>query len=279
MEVTSQPAWAPVLLDPTQRRQAKPRTSGKTMVIDKGLGLNAFEDLLQTAAEHIDMLKIGFGTSPLYPTSLLTRKIEMAKKNDIIIYPGGTFLEVAIAQKEIDSYLETVLSLGFTGLEVSDGTIEVDRSLRSELITRGVQEGLAVITEYGKKGWGSTIELQELIETVMIDLQTGAELVTIEGRESGAGVGIYDEHGKCKDEELEAVLAAIPSRDVLLWEAPQKQQQVHLLQLLGPEVNLGNIPAHDVVALEALRRGLRSDTFHFGTKRSKADGESGMPSV
>lgn len=264
MEVTSFPTWVAALTDPTGRRQAKPRTAGKTMVIDKGLGMHAFEDLLQTAGPHIDMIKIGFGTSPLYPAALLHKKIDMAKANGICIYPGGTFLEVAIAQQELDAYFDMAVALGFNGLEVSDGTIEIDRGLRSELIRRGVREGLTVFTEYGKKGWGSKIELEELIETVSLDLQLGADLVTIEGRESGAGVGIYDENGKCKDDELELVLEAIPSRDVLLWEAPQKQQQVHLLQLLGPDVNLGNIPAGDTVALEALRRGLRSDTFAFG---------------
>jgi phosphosulfolactate synthase len=264
MEVTYHPVWAAALTDPTGRRQAKPRTSGKTMVIDKGLGMHAFEDLLHTASAHIDMIKFGFGTSPLYPVSLLRRKISLAKENGILVYPGGTFLEVAISQRELDSYFDTVLALGFNGLEVSDGTIDVDRDFRGKLIRRGVEEGLTVFTEYGKKCWGSTIELEELIETVTFDLQMGAELVTIEGRESGAGVGIYDENGKCKDDELELVLEAIPNSCLLLWEAPQKQQQVHLLRLLGPEVNLGNIPAGDIVALEALRRGLRSDTFAFG---------------
>lgn len=266
MEVTSHPVWISTLADPTGRRQAKPRTSGKTMVIDKGLGLHAFEDLLQTASAHVDMIKIGFGTSPLYPAKLLKSKIAMASAYGVTIYPGGTFLEVAIAQNEVEAYFDTLLALGFTGLEVSDGTIELDRGRRSRLIERGVREGLSVVTEYGKKIWGSTIEIDELISTVELDMACGAELVTIEGRESGAGVGIFDENGKCKDADLERILEAIPSGTVLLWEAPQKEQQVHLMQLLGPEVNLGNIPAHDIYALEALRRGLRSDTFALGLK-------------
>jgi phosphosulfolactate synthase len=234
------------------------------MVIDKGLGLHAFEDLLQTSGEYIDMLKIGFGTSPLYPQHLLRKKIEMAKAHNVCIYPGGTFLEVAIEQRAVDDYFDTVLALGFTGLEVSDGTIEIERGLRSELIRRGVEEGLIVFTEYGKKCWGSTIEIEELAETFTLDVQCGAELVTIEGRESGTGVGIFDENGKCKDEELELVLQAVPGQHLILWEAPQKNQQVHLMQVLGPEIHLGNIPAHDIFAVEALRRGLRSDTFSFG---------------
>jgi len=267
MEVTSHLQWHPVLADPTGRRQAKPRSTGKTMVIDKGLGLNAFEDLLHTSGEHIDLIKIGFGTSPLYPQPLLKRKIEMARSFGITVYPGGTFLEVAIAQMAVGAFFDMVTNLGFTGVEVSDGTIEVKRSLRSELIRRGLEEGLDVLTEYGKKGWGSTIELEELIETVTLDAELGAQLVTIEARESGVGVGIFDEHGNCRDAELEQVLRSVPDPRLLLWEAPLKHQQVHLLRLLGPGVHLGNIGSQDIISLEALRRGLRSDTLAFGCRK------------
>src|SRR5687768_10897995 len=121
MKVTSHVEWNPVLSDPTGRRQIKPRTLGKTMVIDKGLGLHAFEDLLETSGAHIDMLKIGFGTSPLYPLPVLQQKIKMAKAHDICIYPGGTFLEVAISQHALPSFFEMIQYFGFTGLEVSDG--------------------------------------------------------------------------------------------------------------------------------------------------------------
>jgi phosphosulfolactate synthase len=267
MKVTSHVEWNPVLADPTGRRQIKPRTLGKTMVIDKGLGLHAFEDLLETSAAHIDLLKIGFGTSPLYPLPVLHQKIKMANAHDICVYPGGTFLEVAISQHAIPSFFEMILHLGFTGLEVSDGTIELSRKLRNELILMGLDEGLQVITEYGKKGWGSSIEIEELIETVSEDVEFGADLVTIEARESGMGVGIFDEQGNCKDDELEKVLTAIPGQQILLWEAPLKNQQVHLMKLLGPDIHLGNIASHDIISLEALRRGLRSDTLSFGAAK------------
>ncbi len=268
MEATSYHLeWNPVLADPTNRRQNKPRTLGKTMVIDKGLGLNAFEDLLETSGTHLDMIKIGFGTSPLYPQKLLQRKIEMAKAHQICIYPGGTFLEVAVMQSAIPSFFDMVSNLGFSGIEVSDGTIQMERKLRNELIRTGIQEGLNVYTEYGKKGWGCSIEIDELIETATLDVEFGAELVTIEARESGLGVGIFDENGKCKDEELEKVLSAIKGQHTLLWEAPQKNQQVHLLQMLGPNIHLGNIASQDIMSLEALRRGLRSDTLFFGDLR------------
>ncbi|WP_248925295.1 phosphosulfolactate synthase [Paenibacillus hamazuiensis] len=264
MEVTSRLDWHPQLSDPTGARNVKPRTLGKTMVIDKGLGLHALQDLMDTAADYIDLLKIGFGTSPLYKKSLLKTKIDLAKANNIVVYPGGTFLEVAIRQNAIDSFFDMVAYFGFNGIEVSDGTIEIDRNLRNELISRGKESDLTVFTEYGKKCWGSTIELEELIETVTIDMEQGADLVTIEGRESGKGVGIYDENGACKDKEIEQVLKGIPSPDVLMWEAPHKEQQVHLLTTLGTDIHLGNIAPQDIISLEALRRGLRSDTLLLG---------------
>ena len=260
MELTSQLNWNPVLADPTGQRQLKPRTLGKTMVMDKGLGLLAFQDLIQTSQEHVDMIKLGFGTSALYPQAVLRSKINLAKENGILIYPGGTFLEAAVHQNVVDSFFDMIIALGFNAVEISDGTIQMERSLRNELIARGLDEGLEVITEYGKKGWGSTIELADLIETVLIDSELGASLVTIEARESGKGVGIFDDNGACKDEELQSVLASI-SGEQLLWEAPLKHQQVHLIRTLGSEIHLGNISPDEVIALEALRRGLRSDTL------------------
>lgn len=263
MEATFPAAWHPLLQDPTGKRSGKPRISGKTMVIDKGLGLRSFEDLLESAADYIDIVKIGFGTSSLYPLRLLKQKIELAKAHDICIIPGGTFLEVAVTKQVTDDFFRLVDKMGFSGVEISDGTIDMNRELRDELIDRAAGSGLRVFTEYGKKCWGSRISCEDLVCTVLRDLDQGAELVTVEGRESGAGVGIYDETGACRDEEIIEVLDQIPNPESLLWEAPQKSQQVHLIKLLGAEVNLGNISPQDIYAVEALRRGLRSDTFVF----------------
>lgn len=264
MDVTSQLEWHPQLQDPTGGRPAKPRTRGMTMVIDKGLGLHAFDDLLQTSASYIDMLKIGFGTAPLYPVELLRTKIEMAKRHHIAIMPGGTFLEAAVAQQTIPECFETIVKLGFNAVEVSDGTIEMSRTLRNELIRRGRDAGLTVYTEYGKKLSGSAIDKEQLLETALQDMQQGASLVTIEARESGTGVGIFDARGECRDEELQEIVNMLPDANRILWEAPQKSQQAHLLLTLGPLVNLGNIAPQDIFSLEALRRGLRADTFELG---------------
>lgn len=263
MEIASQLFWHPGLADPSGKRQRKPRTSGKTMIIDKGMGLHAFEDMLVSASEYIDLIKLGFGTSPLYPLSVLTKKISLANAHGVDIMPGGTFLEVAIRQNEIQTYLDMIVRLGFTALEVSDGTIELDRGLRSDLIREGVNLGLQVVTEYGKKCWGSRIEVEALAETIQIDASCGASLVTVEGRESGVGVGIYDETGKPLDDEIREVIRLVDNPRILLWETPQKSQQVHFLKMLGSDVNLGNIAPEDVLSLEALRRGLRSDTFEL----------------
>jgi phosphosulfolactate synthase len=261
MEVTSHLNWHPLLVDPTGRRNDKPRTTGKTMVIDKGLGLSAFEDLLQTAGNYIDMIKIGFGTSPLYPQTILQKKIELAKAHHICILPGGTFLEVAVTQNAVESFFKMIEKIGFTGLEVSDGTIELSRKTRTQLIARGLQSDLRVFTEYGKKFWGSSIEINELIDTIHLDVELGAELVTIEGRESGAGVGIFDENGDCKEDDIAQVVDGVSNQNLIMWETPHKSQQVHLIKSLGAHINLGNIAPGDVLSLESLRRGLRSDTM------------------
>ncbi len=269
MNVSTQMKWNTALADPSGSRASKPRTDGKTMVIDKGLGLHAFEDLLQTSADYVDLVKIGFGTSPLYPRTLLENKIRLAKEYNVCILPGGTFLETAIYHDAVDSYFENAAMLGFTGIEVSDGTIEMTRQLRNELITRGIKEGYRVFSEYGKKSWGSAIEIEQLADTVHIDTEYGAELVIIEGRESGKGVGIYDENGNCSDEQILILLEAILNPKALMWEAPLKSQQVHLMKLLGSDVNLGNISSLDILAVESLRRGLRSDTFCFRQKEKE----------
>lgn len=261
METMVQLEWDSKLIDPIGKRDRKSRSSGKTMVMDKGLGLHAFEDMLEISNEYIDMIKIGFGTSALYRKEVLKRKIELAKLYAIPIFPGGTFLEVAICQNAIDSYFQSVKSFGFTAIEVSDGTISLSRNLRNSLISWGVESDLNVITEYGKKSWGSTIDIEDLIETIQLDAGHGAVLVTIEGRESGKGVGIFDEEGNCKKDDFQNILNGISNPNIILWEAPLKNQQVELIKTLGPQVNIGNISPEDILSLEALWRGLRSDTL------------------
>lgn len=261
METTVNLKWPSPLADPSGRRLGKPRSEGITMVIDKGLGRHAFEDLMATSGAYIDIVKFGFGTSPLYPADLLTDKIEMAKRNRITVIPGGTLLETAVARDMAPAFFRQVLALGFSGIEVSDGTIELPREQRDSLIRDACGLGLRVFTEYGKKIFGSRIDVLDFAETAERDFAAGAELVTVEARESGIGVGLFDENGACREQDLNEMLRVIPNRGRILWEAPLKEQQVQLIKSVGPEVNLGNIPVQDVMALETMRRGLRSDTF------------------
>ncbi|CAM4302900.1 phosphosulfolactate synthase [Paenibacillus alkaliterrae] len=244
---------------------------GHTMVIDKGLGRNAFMDLIETAADYIDCVKFGFGTSPLYNTDLLLYKIKLAKQHGIMVMPGGTLLEIAVQQDVVNAFFDTIGSFGFNGIEVSDGTIEISRKKRTELIQEGLKRGLRVVTEYGKKLSGSLIDATNLAVTAEADWDAGAELVTLEARESGVGVGIFDENGECRDEILDDVLRFVPDTKRLMWEAPLKHQQILLLRKFGSDVHLGNIPTYDTLALETLRRGLRSDTFEFGIREKQAN--------
>jgi Uncharacterized conserved protein len=261
MEIKTGPVWPCALEDPTDRRSGKPRQSGLSMVIDKGLGPAAFSDLLLTAGEYIDLLKFGFGTSPLYKDEILRGKIAMAKQHKVATFPGGTLLEAAVRLEVVSEFFDMVGDLGFDGVEVSDGTIELSRRQRDSLITEATQRGLRVFTEYGKKQSGSRIVLEDLRRTVELDKGRGAELVTVEARESGVGVGLFDENGNCREDELRRLRRSLPELDILLWEAPRKDQQAALLRILGTEVNLGNVAPSDVMSLETLRRGLRSDTF------------------
>ncbi|GLX69102.1 phosphosulfolactate synthase [Paenibacillus glycanilyticus] len=271
MTTASKAVWHRTLHDPSGYRDYGPASQkGKTMVIDKGIGLGSFADFLQVAGRYVDVIKLGFGTAVLYEPEFLKSKIELAKKSGIIIMPGGTLLETAVQQRLAASFFDTICELGFNGIEVSDGTIELGRNQRTELIKEGKQRGLLVLTEYGKKSAGSLIDPEELAVTADYDLAAGAAWVTVEARESGLDVGLFDEKGNCREQTIEQILAEMTSQDCLMWEAPLKQQQAYLLQQFGPNVHLGNIQPSDALALEAMRRGLRSDTFEFGMREEPA---------
>lgn len=249
------------MMDPSRIRNAKPRMNGITMVMDKGIGLNEYVDMLQLSSSFIDYIKLGFGTCMLYPKPLLQKKIELAKQYQVNIYPGGTMAEIAIAQNQMEKYVQYVKALGFTAVELSEGTIDIEPAIRKAFIEKAHSLDLEVITEYGKKAEGSTFELTKLVDQVEQDLELGVLYVIIEGRESGLGIGIYDANGNVKQALLHHSLYEEKFVQHLLWEAPLKKQQTQLISMFGANVNLGNISSSDTIALEALRRGLRSDTF------------------
>jgi len=256
-------AWYDILDFPNMDRLPKPRQSGITMVIDKGLGMTETHDLLELASDYVDHLKLTFGTSAFYDRRLLTQKIELVKSYGVHIFPGGTFLELALLQGRLVEFLDRARSLGFTGVEVSDGTINIDEETRIHTIQLARAYGFElVVSEVGKKDPRDLNPEAELWRQVILDLEAGSDLVIVEGRESGQGVVIYDESGNILEDELEAIDSHLgEQRDRLLWEAPKKSQQLELIMRFGSNVNLGNVQPQDVLALEALRVGVRGDTL------------------
>lgn len=246
---------------PLPGRSVKPRQEGVTMIIDKGLGLSATQDLLESAADVIDFIKLTFGTSAFLDIDYLIEKVELVKDYDIWICPGGTFLEVSVWQGTYPKYLKRCKEIGFNAIEVSDGTIEIDMQTRADCIKRAVDMGFMVVSEVGKKDPDEKVATAKLHEEVAADLRNGAFKVIVEAREAGKGVGIYDKDGKPKDDEVEAIIRGVDDITKLEWEAPIKNQQQFLIMRFGPNVNLGNIPPEDILALEALRNGLRGDTL------------------
>lgn len=255
--------WHPHLIDPSGERANRSEELGLTMLIDKGISIGLFEEILQLAGQYIDYIKLGFGTTMLYPMELLQKKIRLAKKANVIVYPGGTLFEIASHKGLIKEYFSFLKKVGFDHIEISDGTIDMPSSKRRKCILEAVNQGFTVITEHGKKATGSQIEVKELKRTLYSDLECGASYMIVEGRESGEDVGIYNSKGIIDKEFLHEIEKMIPMhmRNYLIWEAPQKQQQNDLIHFWGRNVNLGNIHFEDAFNLECLRRGLRFDTF------------------
>lgn len=246
---------------PLQKRRSKPRQKGMTMVIDRGLGLRELEDLLETAGAYLDFLKLGFGTSLLYQPELLEAKIKLCQNFQVEIYPGGTLTEIALIQGEYPRYLRQAHRLGFQTLEISDGIITLTASQRETCLKKALALDFKVLSELGKKNTKDTFSPQKIWQQGQEDLKNGAWKIIIEARESGQGIGIYNQKGEIRKTRLQKLLQYFPDPATLIWEAPLKKQQIALIHKLGPEVNLGNIQPADLFALEALRTGLRADTL------------------
>ncbi|SFH18024.1 phosphosulfolactate synthase [Desulfotomaculum arcticum] len=256
-------SWRDIISFPLGGRQSKPRDCGLTMVIDKGMGIGETRDLLQINYEHIDFIKLGFGTPALYAAGTLEEKIQLARSYDIEIYPGGTFMEVAIMQNKTREFLCKCKSLGFTAVEISDGTVFISQEVREQAIFMAAEMGFRVLTEVGKKNNGPELSVHTLATQAMRDLEKGSYKVILEGRECGINVGLYDQNGQMARKDLKVLLEYIDDPALIIWEAPLKNQQQDLIEKFGPNVNLGNIQPQEVLAVEALRVGLRADTLQF----------------
>ena len=262
-------AWENVLSMPVEGRSRKPRQTGFTMLLDKGLGVEATRDLIRIAADYIDNIKLSFGTSAFYDEDVLKEKNMLIVGAGIDVMPGGTFLEVAVWKNVYDEYLERAKELGFTMIEVSDGTIEIEREKRKEIIRKAIDAGFKVISEVGKKDPNEKIALSLMHEEIKDDLENGAFKVIVEAREAGKGVGIFDKEGKVKEDEVDGIVLGVEDVNCLIWEAPIKNQQQYLIMKFGTNVSLGNVPPEEILALEALRQGLRGDTLKKAYLNSK----------
>lgn len=231
------------------------------MIMDKGRGVEETRDALDLCGEYIDYIKLGFGTSALYSEHLLREKIELIRNARCEVYPGGTFLEIAYLQGRTAEFFDRAAALGFTAIEVSDGTVELPPDGRANLIKRARARGLKVLSEVGKKDPRLKAPGREMARAVLSDLESGAAWVIIEGRESGRGVGVYDREGHIESDRFEELLRLSESGPRIIWEAPLKEQQEFLIKQFGPNVNMGNIPPVDVIAVECMRQGFRNDTL------------------
>jgi phosphosulfolactate synthase len=236
-------------------RTDKPRRGGITHVLDRGLSPLSLESLLMTAGEYIDLIKLGWGTA--YVSGAVADKVAICRSAGIAICPGGTLLEIVAAQGKVDPYVEWLHELRIDHIEVSNGSLGMPPERKAELIARLAGE-FTVIAEVGSKS-GQLAVADDWCREMLGDLASGAALVIAEGRESGT-VGLFDAHGEVHADLVRAILNAV-GHETVIFEAPQRAQQAWLLRHIGPNVNLGNIGAEDVIALETLRRGLRYDTL------------------
>jgi phosphosulfolactate synthase len=241
------------------QRAVKPRTSGLTMVIDGGVPLSQFTDLIELGAEYIDYVKFGWGTSVI--SNCLREKISVLDHHGIDFYFGGTLFEKFALQDRFEDFRRYCDEYSCRHIEVSNGTIEMSNAEKAGYI-RKLAPDFTIVSEVGFKDPGRSEMLppSEWVAAIKEDLDAGASIVTLEARESGTS-GICRPDGELRYGLIEDVLHAGIDIDSLLFEAPTTALQAHLITRVGPNVNLGNVPATGVIGLETLRLGLRADTL------------------
>jgi phosphosulfolactate synthase len=237
-------------------RTKQPRQYGLTMVMDKGLSLRDAESFISVGAPHTDIVKLGFGTSFVTPN--LRAKIELYQQHNIPVYFGGTLFEAFVIRNQFDDYIAMCKDYKIDVIEVSDGSIEIPHSEKCGYIEK-ISKFAKVFSEVGSKDAAHIIPPYKWIELMSAELSAGASYVIAEAREAG-NVGIYRGSGEVREGLVQEILTKIPAEKIL-WEAPQKAQQLYFLELIGCNVNLGNIAPTEVIPLEAMRIGLRGDTF------------------
>lgn len=244
-----------------KEREEKPRQKGITMVLDKGLGLETAESLMNISGDYVDYLKFGWGTSIVHEQDIIKDKVAMYKSHNITPYTGGTLFELAYMNDKLEEFFQEAHDLGFEAIEVSDGSTTISHDKKLECIESAKKDGFEVLSEVGKKdpGLDKELSLDERIEYMQNELEAGSSLIIVEAREGGKNIGIYDKAGNAKEDEINYILDNFDGNKIL-WEAPNKDQQVFFILKLGNDVNLGNVSTDDITSLETLRRGLRGDT-------------------
>ena len=244
------------------KREEKPRKCGITMVLDKGLGLETARSLMDISGEYVDYLKFGWGTSIVHEQEIIRAKVEMYKEHDITPYTGGTLFELAYMNDKLEEFFAEARQLGFPAIEISDGSTSIHHNDKLNCIKRAKREGFEVLSEVGKKNpdLDKELTIDERINNMQDELDAGSSLVIVEAREGGKNIGIFDKAGNAKEDEIDIILDKIDPNKIL-WEAPNKDQQVFFILKLGNTVNLGNISSDDITSLETLRKGLRGDTL------------------
>ncbi len=240
-------------------RIQKPRNSGITMMMDKGLSLRQVEDFIEVAGTYTDMVKLGWATS--YVTPNLDDKLAIYRNAGIPVYFGGTLFEAMLVRGQFDDYCRLIDKYQLQYAEVSDGSIEIAHEEKCAYISKLAKQ-VTVISEVGSKDVQKIFAPYKWINLMRAEIEAGAWKVIAEARESG-NVGIYRDSGEVRQGLVDEILTQIPE-ETIIWEAPQKAQQVWFIKLIGANVSLGNIAPADVIPLETLRLGIRSDTFdHF----------------
>ncbi|MEM7106983.1 MAG: phosphosulfolactate synthase [Bacteroidota bacterium] len=246
-------------------RTKKPRQYGFTMAMDKGLSIREVEDFLSISSDHIDIVKFGWATS--YVTPNLNDKIQIYRDAGIPVYFGGTLFESFIVRDQFNDYRKVLDKYKLEFAEVSDGSIELPHEKKCDYITK-LSEQVTVLSEVGSKDEEKIIPPYQWISLMQAELEAGAWKVIGEARESG-NVGLFRSTGEVRSGLVQEILTKIPFEKII-WEAPQKAQQVWFIKLLGANVNLGNIAPREVIPLETIRLGLRGDTFsHFLTSNGE----------
>jgi phosphosulfolactate synthase len=247
-------------LEQMPERTKSPRSYGITMVTDKGLSLQDTKNFLSASAPYVDMVKLAFGTA--YVTPNLEDKIKVYQAHNIPVYFGGLLLEAFIIRNQFDDYVKLIKDYGITHTEVSDGSLSIPHAEKCGYIEKLAKLG-TVLSEIGSKDKDREhiTPPYKWIELMKAELEAGSTYIIAEARETG-NVGLYRDSGEVREGLVQEILTQVPVEKII-WETPRKEQQLYFLELVGCNVNLGNIASKEVIALEAMRVGLRGDSFQF----------------